>query len=261
MSSSSQTEEQAMASPDMDIRPPHKVLRALTARQERRLINFLEDKFLELTRGYKKRSEPTTHLPTLPLYLEAAQKILAMVLQIPPVDPSTSLRTAYLLRLTNDVLASVPGYPADGSNIPILLDWLDDLDQAWLMILQAQVWDPENGPADLVIDAEDAATGTRSSPVTQTERTRLRSLLIGGSATLEEWLAGAAPPPPDTIHEEDEDEDADDAGPLNDVQDMLEELGVQDGFNELFWRTLQELGLGGDFVLPSDESVTEVSMN
>ncbi|KAF8191656.1 hypothetical protein K438DRAFT_1591069 [Mycena galopus ATCC 62051] len=238
-------------------------MRALTVKQERRLANFLEDKFLEMTRGYKKRSEPTTHLPTLPLYLDAAQAILALVLRIPPVDPSTSLRTAYLLRLTNDVLSSVPGYSADGSNIPILLDWLDDLDQAWLMVLQAQVWDPENGPTDLVIDAEAAATGTKSSPVTQTERTRLRSLLIGGSATLEEWLAGAGPAP-DTIPEEDEDEDADDAGPLNDVQDMLEKLGVQDGFDELFFRTLQELGLGGDLLVPSDEdniSMCDVPMD
>ncbi|KAJ7348851.1 hypothetical protein DFH08DRAFT_697666 [Mycena albidolilacea] len=248
-----------MESTGTNLNVSHKITRALTARQERRLADFLEDQFLELTRGYKKRSEPSTHLPTLPLYLEAAQKILAMVLRIPPVDPSTSLRTAYLLRLTNDVLASIPGYSADGASIQLLLDWLDDLDQAWLMVLQAQVWDPENGPADLVMDAEAAATGTRSSPVTQTERTRLRSLLIGGSATLEEWLT-VTRPTPGTILEEDEDED--DVGSLNDVENMLEELGVQDGFDELFWRTLQELGLGG--VLPSDEEImtaSDVSMN
>jgi hypothetical protein len=185
-----------------------------------------------------------------------------MVLRIPPVDPSSSLRTAYLLRLTNDVLTSVPGYSADGANIPILLDWLDDLDQAWLMVLQAQVWHPDTGPADLVVDAEAVASGTKSSPVTQTERTRLRSLLIGGSASLEEWLGGARPTPA-TIDEEDEDDDDDDAGPLNDVQNMLEELGVQDGFDELFWRTLQELGLSGDVLIPPHEDTisTDISMD
>ncbi|KAJ7765738.1 hypothetical protein B0H16DRAFT_1367461 [Mycena metata] len=237
----------------------HKTLRALTARQERRLTNYLEAQFLEMTRGYKKRSEPTTHLPTLPLYLDAARKILAMILQIPPIDPSSSLRTAYLLRLTNDVLVSIPGYLADDSNIPILLDWLDDLDQAWLIILQAQVWDPENGPVDLVIDAEDAASGTRSSPVTQTERTRLRSLLVGGSATLEEWLSGAGRRP-ERIDEEEEDDYGDpmDRGRSSDsdsesVNDLLENLGVQDRFDELFWRTLQELGLGGSILIPSAE--------
>ncbi|KAJ7119011.1 hypothetical protein C8R44DRAFT_625238 [Mycena epipterygia] len=205
-------------------------IRALTARQERKLVTFLDDKFLELTRGYKKRS----NLPTLSLFLDAAQKILSLVLQIPPIDPSTSLRTAYLLRLTNDILASVPGYPADADNIPILLDWLDDLDQAWLSVLQAQVWDPENGAADLVIDAEAAAAGTKSSPISQTERTRLRSLLIGGSATLEEWLGDG------------------DASPVTDVQGILERLGVQDGFDELFWRTLQELGGLGGIILQPD---------
>ncbi|KAJ7290150.1 hypothetical protein C8J57DRAFT_1275262 [Mycena rebaudengoi] len=228
------------------------LLRALTARQERKLVNFLDEKFLELTRGYKKRSQPDTLLPTLPLYLDASQKILSMVLQIPPIDPSTSLRTAYLLRLTNDVLTSVPGYPADTENVPILLDWLDDLDQAWLSVLQAQVWDPEDGPADLVIDAEAAAAGIKSSAVTQTERTRLRSLLIGGSATLEEWLSGdAAPTRQSTIIEEDEEADEEaGGGSIKDVEGMLERLGVQDGFDELFWRTLQELGGLGGVVLP-----------
>lgn len=173
------------------------------------------------------------------------------MLEIPPIDPSTSLRTAYLLRLTNDILASVPGYPADADNIPILLDWLDDLDQAWLSVLQAQVWDPENGAADLVIDAEAAAAGTKSSPISQTERTRLRSLLIGGSATLEEWL-GDGGPQKNTIIEEDEEDEDEDASPVADVQGMLERLGVQDGFDELFWRTLQELGGLGGIILQPD---------
>ncbi|KAJ7778825.1 hypothetical protein DFH07DRAFT_796134 [Mycena maculata] len=212
--------------------------KALTTRQERRLVNFLDDEFLSLTRNYKKRSETSTNLPTLQLYFAATTKILSMILQIPPIDPSASLRTAYLLRLTNDVLSSVQGYPADTENIPFVLDWLDDLDQAWLVVLQAQTWDPENGPADLVIGADEAAAGTKSSPITQTERTRLKSLLLGGSATLEEWLGGEAPRP-STIIEEDEDEDME---PVADVEGMLERLGVQDGFDQLFWRTLQELG-------------------
>lgn len=31
----------------------------LSTTQERRLVEFLEEQFLELTRGYKKRSNPT----------------------------------------------------------------------------------------------------------------------------------------------------------------------------------------------------------
>ncbi|KAK7035947.1 hypothetical protein R3P38DRAFT_2909914 [Favolaschia claudopus] len=226
---------------------PHKQTNALTARQERRLRNYLEEQFLELTRGYKTRSEPASSVPTLQSYLDSAQQILAMILRIPPVDPSTSLRTAFLLRFTNDVLSSVSGYSIDSTAIPILYDWLDDLDQAWLMVLQTKVWDPENGPIDLVLAAEAAAAATKSSPLTQTERTRLRSLLLGGTETLEEWLATVGTRPAlDSIREEDEE----DAGPLYDVRDMLEGLGLENEFDQLFWRTLRELGLGGQENLP-----------
>lgn len=183
-------------------------------------------------------SEPTATLPTLPSYLQAARKILSLILQIPPVDPSTSLRTAYLLHLTNDVLNSIPGYTAHTEDIPELLDWLDDLDQAWLSVLQSQVWDPEQGTGvDLVLTSDDVAKGLKSSPVNQTEQTRLRSLLVGGAANIEQWLA---------VLGKQLDGDADVGA---DVESILERLGVQEGFDELFSRTLQELGGMSDLVL------------
>ncbi|KAL0947726.1 hypothetical protein HGRIS_013811 [Hohenbuehelia grisea] len=205
-------------------------VRALSSKQERRLVTYLEDQFLELTRGYKKRSEPSTTVPTLPTYLEAAQKLLALVLQIPPIDPSTALRTAFLLRLTNDVLSSVSGYAPTQDALPCLLDWLDDLDQAWVAVLQSQVWDPESGAGtDLVVPVDDAAAGVRSSPVSQTERTRLKSLLLGAAANLEEWLAGM---------------NAGEGGDAaaEDLEGALARLGLQESFDDLFWRTLQDLG-------------------
>ncbi|KAG9225802.1 hypothetical protein CCMSSC00406_0007812 [Pleurotus cornucopiae] len=210
--------------------------RALSAVQERRLVDHLDQQFLELTRGYKKRSEPTTHLPTLSSYLAAAQKILILILQIPPIDPSTSLRTALLLRLTNEVLSSIPGYPPDRDALQEVLDWLDDLDQAWVAALQSQVWDPAQAAGvDLVVDASDAAAGMKSSPMSQTERTRLRSLLVGASASLEEWLA--------TTNEE---------GSTMDLEVLLERMGLQEGFDEMFSNTLHELGaLGGSIVDPN----------
>lgn len=133
-----------------------------------------------------------------------------------------------MLRLTNDVLSSIPGYPPEPQILPEVLDWLDDLDQAWLSVLQAQVWDPaESAGVDLVIDADDALVGVKSSPLSQTERTRLRSLLIGGAATLEEWLSG--------LQEKEVD-----------VESMMSRMGLQEAFDELFARTLDELGgLGG----------------
>ncbi|KAJ7221514.1 hypothetical protein GGX14DRAFT_353754 [Mycena pura] len=222
---------------------PHPPQRALTAQQERRLATWLDDRFLALTRGCKKRSQPDSDYPTLSHYLDAAHAALSMVLQIPPIDPSTSLRTAYLLRLTHDVLAAVPGYPATIDHIPNLLNWFDDLDNAWVVVLQAQVWHPEHGPMDLEIEAEAAATGMHSSPVTETERTRLRGLLIGGSATLEEWLDGGGLLQCFTGDEDEED-----------GEDVAEIGTVQDAFGELFHRTLQELGaLGGLILTPFDE--------
>ncbi|KAF8880567.1 hypothetical protein BD779DRAFT_1548985 [Infundibulicybe gibba] len=179
--------------------------RALSSRQERKLLDFLDERFLSLTRGYKKRSEPTTHLPTLATYLRAAQQILILILQIPPIDPSTSLRTALLLRLTNDVLNSIPGYPPDVESLPV-----------------GQIWDPHQGAGvDLKVEV---GSGARSSMVSVTESTRLR--------TLEEWVSDKR------------------SADSEDVEDMLGRLGVQDGFDELFSRTLDELGgLAGGIVV------------
>ncbi|KAK7438451.1 hypothetical protein VKT23_018064 [Stygiomarasmius scandens] len=208
-------------------------IRPLTQKQEKRLVDYLEEEFLQITRGYKKRSEPTTHLPTLDDYLQASQKILAMILRIPPVDPSTSLRTQVLLRLTNDVLSSAPGYPPTPENLVLALDWLDDLDQAWVSVLQTQTWDPEEGVGvDLVIDAEDAANGLKSTGPSQTERTRLKSLLIGGVATLEEWVEGR------TVEEFDGETSNES---VRDVEGLLKELGLQEDFDNLFSRSLDEL--------------------
>ena len=35
--------------------PPPKLVRPLSSAQERKLVDYLEDKFLEITRNYKKR--------------------------------------------------------------------------------------------------------------------------------------------------------------------------------------------------------------
>ncbi|KAJ3740415.1 hypothetical protein DFH05DRAFT_402905 [Lentinula detonsa] len=195
-------------------------IRPLSPKQERRLVVFLDNEFLELTRGYKKRSSSTSHLPILEAYLQAAQRILGLVLQIPPIDPSTSLRIQLLLRLTNEVLTCIPGYPPNSDNLPIAMDWLDDLDQSWVAVLQAQVWNPnERVGEDLVVDAGDVARGVKSTPMSQTERTRLKSLLLGGVATLEEWLEGKP------------------IG-VNRQVAVVEEAGL----NDIFSNTLEELG-------------------
>ncbi|KAF8625815.1 hypothetical protein AX15_005198 [Amanita polypyramis BW_CC] len=214
----------------MTERPPHS--KALSSAQERRLVDYLDEQFLQLARGFKKRSEPSSPYPTLLNYLGAASKILALVLQIPPIDPSTALRTAYLLRLTNDILSSIPGYVPLISVLEDTVSWLDDLDQAWLVALQSQVWDPNKGTGvDLVIEEVDAAAGVRSTPMSQTEITRLRSLLVTGMAELEEWLGRGA------------------KGGEVDIESKLQRLGLQDRFDELFSGTLDFLGDFGGFVV------------
>ena len=63
-----------------------------------------------------------------------------------------------------------------------LLDFLDDLGQAWVAVLQGQVWDPSSGAGvDLVVPIDSLSElNVKSTPPSQTHVAGLRSLLIGG---------------------------------------------------------------------------------
>lgn len=235
--------------------------RELTFKQERKLVAFLDDQFLQLTRNYKKRSDISSTLRTLPAYLAAARHLLLLVIQIPPIDPSTGLRIAYLLCLTGDVLFAIPGYQLDTSNITSiqetlrdLLEFLGDLDQSWLAVLQSQVWDPSTGQAvDLVVAVDDEPQtinpppsalrrSIKSTPPSQTEIIRLQSLLFTGESSLEEWLTN------EKVRVDDADND--------DVSGMLDHLGLLEEFDSLFIRTLGFLGgFAGTVAKPGDELV------
>ncbi|KAH9483524.1 hypothetical protein JR316_0002992 [Psilocybe cubensis] len=243
-------------------------IKPLTTRQERKLVDYLDEAFLQLTRNFKKRTEASSTLKTLPTYLEAVRQILAIVLQIPPVDPSTSLRIAYMLRLTGDALSSIPGYTLGSDEtttrdtLQDLVDFLDDLDQAWIAVLQNQIWDPESAEGvDLVLPAEieglssspetnghPVARTLKSTPPSQTDVTRLRSLLFAGQSSLEEWLA----------HERGSGGEEE----PQDVSSMLSRMGLLDDFDSLFVRTLNFLGgfagnVARNTVDPLDEAVME----
>ncbi|RPD69101.1 hypothetical protein L226DRAFT_472322 [Lentinus tigrinus ALCF2SS1-7] len=198
---------------------PTKTVRALSPAQERKLVDYLEDRFLEITRNFKKRSDPSSTLATLASYLEATHHLLFFILQIPPVDPSGPLRTSLLLRLTGEVLLSIPGYTPDLETLPVLLAYLTDLDHGWLAVLRAQAWDAD---ASIGVDAE-LPDGARVSPMSQTERTRLRSLLLGGTDAIEEWM-----------------EKLDTQGEGFDI--ALQRVGLEQSFNDLFSETLAEMG-------------------
>jgi len=185
-----------------------------------------------------------------------------MILQIPPIDPSTGLRIAYLLRLTGDVLNAIPGYKLDMPTSPAhatlknLIEFLDDLDQAWLAILQGQMWDPESGegvdlvlPSDLISEPDEnvpgSATQLKSSPPTQTDLARLRSLLFSGESSLEEWLVAERK---NGLTEDD-------------VSVMLAGMGLLDQFDSLFVRTLDYLrAFSGNVAQNVVEPPLEVAM-
>ena len=132
----------------------------------------------------KDRSHPSSKLTTLPAYLEASHHLLNLILQIPPIDPSASLRNTLLLRLTGEILNSVPGYTPDKKSLSTLLDWLQDLDQGWVAVLRSQGWDPE-ARSGISVRLPD---GARSGSLSQTECTRLKSMLVNGTEMLEEWM-------------------------------------------------------------------------
>ncbi|KAI6009552.1 hypothetical protein F5J12DRAFT_824189 [Pisolithus orientalis] len=210
----------------------------LSKTQERKAVQYVEDTFLDITSSFKKRSEPSmTTLPTLSSYLNAMQTLLAFILRIPPVDPSTPLRTTFLLRLTGDIMNSVTGYPPDMADFRQLLDFMDDLDQAWVAVLRSQIWDPTKGEGvDLIVPVDLMQFGNttiQSTPASQTERTRLRSLLLTGTAGLEEWLAGSTPNG-------------------EDYELQLEREGLLQEFNDLFANTLAEMG---NFTGPPDNTL------
>jgi hypothetical protein len=199
-------------------------------------------------------------LKTLPAYLEESRHLLAFILQIPPVDPSTSLRISYMLRLTGDTLSSIQGYRLGTTDTDVrailqdLVEFLDDLDQAWLAVLKGQVWDPTlkagvdvDPPADDTMEVDsnndqDTINSTpthsspyKSSPPSQTDLTRLRSLLLAGEATLEEWLTNERGLGGDT------------ADGVEELSIMLDRMGLLQDFDALFVRTLDYLGgFGGD---------------
>jgi hypothetical protein len=73
-----------------------------------------------------------------------------------------------------------------------------------------------------------SALSIKSTPPSQTEVTRLKSLLFTGESSLEEWLTN------DLARADDADND--------DVSGMLERMGLLDEFDSLFVRTLDFLG-------------------
>ena len=126
-----------------------------------------------------------------------------------------------MLRLTGTVMDDIVGYSPDVTDLAPLLQWLEMLDRGWLSVLCRHAWDPVRGegvelPEDLL---------EKTTLLTQTDCTRLHSLLVTGISALENWMEG-----------KNEDEDEED----NLVRDMRR-LGYQSTFDDLFHRSLTKL--------------------
>ncbi|KAF8507991.1 hypothetical protein JB92DRAFT_2832558 [Gautieria morchelliformis] len=143
---------------------------------------------------------------------------------IPPIEASVHLRASLLLRLTGEILECIPGYPPS-TDLVALLDILDELDCGWLAVLRSQTWSVESRKGvDLILPS---STNIRSPPISQTDRTRLRSLLLLGTNKLEQWVEELPMiPPEETIEEE----------------QALKVMEARQKFDDLFHQTLSEMG-------------------
>lgn len=114
-------------------------IKPITYAQERRIINYVDEKSLEISRAFKKRSIPvhivlwlfsdsftsirnipSSHLRTLSAFLDAWRPLIFdLVMRIPPLEPSGRSRILLMLKMTGDLLEAIPAYsPFSGTNIP-----------------------------------------------------------------------------------------------------------------------------------------------
>lgn len=151
-------------------------VRKLTQKQELRLMNYLDDAFQQIVRGYSKRytTSSSTSLSTLEIYLAKLDSILNIIAEIPPVGPSAQLLINYLLRYTNEITDGIPGYEigsraaeqlvgdkesATGTtsvstNLEKVIGSLDLLDRVWAAVLRGNMIDMKQAKENTKKDVE-----------------------------------------------------------------------------------------------------------
>ena len=149
--------------------------------------------------------------------------------------------------------------------LQLLIDFLDDLDNTWLAVLEGQAWDPETAEGvpiqtlhhitdpDGVEYLEDQVHQPRITLPSQTDKTRLRSLLLGGASALEEWLLNEKVAKIGPAKSDDQDDEGD-------LTAMLDKMGLLDDFDGLFVLTLNHLGGFGDDIAQVSSIKGEVPM-
>lgn len=83
----------------------------LSSKQEAKLRSFLDGALEQITRGYRKRFDPSSSLHTLSSYLAEWMRLLGVLAHVPPYGSgSTNLLISYLLRCSTDLADGVTGY-------------------------------------------------------------------------------------------------------------------------------------------------------
>lgn len=83
----------------------------LTSKQEAKLRSFLDGALEDITRGYRKRFDPSSTLHTLPSYLGEWMRLLGVLAHVPPYGGgSTNLLISYLLRCSTELCDGITGY-------------------------------------------------------------------------------------------------------------------------------------------------------
>jgi hypothetical protein len=146
-----------------------------------------------------------------------------MILLIPPVEPSASIRTSWLLRVTGDIFENIPAYflgtrpnpppqssedQADrneGEELPPqpvlseeglttleeVFQLLEKLDAGWCAVIRNERWDSATNQG---IFEQPPASGEQSETelkraFSETDRIRLRSIITSGKDEFDDWLA------------------------------------------------------------------------
>ncbi|WFD32928.1 hypothetical protein MSPP1_003981 [Malassezia sp. CBS 17886] len=202
----------------------------LSARQESRLVLYLDDSMLQIARAFQKRHEPGAALPTLRAYLERWASVVQVASTTPLHGSSASLRDVYLLRVVSELFDGVVGYSlardttlARDVQLTLVLYWADVLDQLWAARLHraeltfhdaqhaAHVKFPLPERADQLPSIFATSTYIQSPmappssislgdipPLSTTDSVRLRDVLVDTREQLFAWMRrqfGMEPPP------------------------------------------------------------------
>ncbi|WFD34349.1 hypothetical protein MCUN1_001188 [Malassezia cuniculi] len=204
--------------------------RALSEREESRLVLFLDNALLKIQRNFQKRREPDAPFAGLPAFLHAWDTPLELVTSVPLIGSSAALRDTYLLRLTSEITDGIIAYSTTtdthsrDAQLTLVLYWLDLLDRAWAVRMNRETFDIkaardaahtaypwDNDPKALRAAQKAASSSLRvpSSRVStphqdaivsfqQTDRIRLREVLVSARERIFAWmrsqLGGKAPP-------------------------------------------------------------------